>query len=158
MREGVWRIEWQLRSAALRGLDIRSLADLLELGGDLCLDLAQNHTTLRRPNGDSNRSRWPLHPLWEDLQRRVEGFGRQGLLAVRDDPASVDERLLRIAQALYGYVKQVAALNCVRDDLPGLSVDEALSRTSTMVRRMHEELTWRTDVRQRIDRIRLEPW
>ena len=69
--EDVWRVEWQVRKPLLRSFGIRTLDDLFERQGDVLRHLTSEHTTLRVPNADSNRSRWPLHPLWQDLQQRV---------------------------------------------------------------------------------------
>ena len=69
--QDVWRIEWQVRKAILRQFSICTFADLQKIQGDLLRYLCEEHTTLRIPNGDANRSRWPVHPLWLDLQARV---------------------------------------------------------------------------------------
>ena len=76
--EDVWRIEWQVRKALLRQFGIRTLQSLFERQGDVLRYLVTEHTTLRVPTADSNRSRWPLHPLWQDLQRRIAEFDSLG--------------------------------------------------------------------------------
>ncbi|MEK7437991.1 MAG: hypothetical protein AAB150_14030 [Pseudomonadota bacterium] len=76
----VWRIEWQVRKELLRRFGIRTYADLQERQerqerqGDFLRYLAHEHDTLRIKTEDTNRSRWPLHPLWIDLQDIA--FGR----------------------------------------------------------------------------------
>lgn len=62
--QDVWRIEWQVRKVLLRQFGIRTVTSLLERQGDVLRHLVAEHTTLRTPTNDSNRSRWPLHPLW----------------------------------------------------------------------------------------------
>ncbi len=63
--ENVWRIEWQIRKAVLKKFGIVTFNDLKNRQGDLLYYLAVEHDTLRIPNNDSNKSRWPLHPLWD---------------------------------------------------------------------------------------------
>ena len=47
-----------------------------------CLAISTSeHTTLRVPTDDSNRSRWPLHPLWLDLHQRIAEFDALGASA-----------------------------------------------------------------------------
>lgn len=62
--ENVWRIEWQVRKDILRRFSIRTFTDLANSQGDVLRYLATEHSTLRNKTADSNRSRWPLHPLW----------------------------------------------------------------------------------------------
>ena len=52
--------------------------------------------------GDSNRSRWPLHPLWVDLLAQIETFDCQGVYREIDAQAALNERLMRIAVSVYG--------------------------------------------------------
>ena len=59
-KDEVWRIEFQARRDRLGLAGINSTADIGCFQGDLLRELARKHTTLRVPNGDSNRSRWPL--------------------------------------------------------------------------------------------------
>ncbi len=67
----VWRIEWQVRKPILKGFGIRTFEQLQERQGNLLDYLAHEHDTLRERNEDSNRSRWPLHPLWRHLQEQI---------------------------------------------------------------------------------------
>lgn len=66
--QAVWRQEFQINREVLTQLGIRSFQGLMQnLGGIwgyashtwLCLTIPQD--------GDSNRARWPVHPLWEAL-------------------------------------------------------------------------------------------
>lgn len=67
----VWRIEWQVRKSILKKHDIKTFDDLQDQQGDLLRYLSVDHDTLRVPTNDSNSSRWPLHPLWQDLQQQI---------------------------------------------------------------------------------------
>jgi hypothetical protein len=67
----IWRVELRLGKDALRNRhDIRGWGALHEhLQEDM--DQLVQDVTLRGPSGDSNRSRWPLHPLWPTVQDAV---------------------------------------------------------------------------------------
>ena len=64
--DSVWRLEFQLRRPVLKELGIRSWADAKARLGELWAYCMQ-WLSLREPNGDQNRSRWPVAPLWVDL-------------------------------------------------------------------------------------------
>lgn len=108
-REDVWRVEAQVRGERLATAGIRSFADLVELGPDLMRELVENHTTLRIRTADTNRARWPLHPLWAALQADVSRLPQLGL--VRDfggwEPGH-DYRLWQQLQSLMGSLKGIA--------------------------------------------------
>jgi hypothetical protein len=57
--------------------------------------LVTEHSTLREKTDDSNRSRWPLHPLWIDLQEQIYKLENQGIYREIDQQAILNERLLR---------------------------------------------------------------
>ncbi len=156
--EDVWRIEWQTRKNILRRFGIRTFADLEDQQGDLMRYLTHEHTTLRIKGEDGNRSRWPLHPLWLDLQEQIKTLGAQGVYRVIDRAALVNERLMRIAVAIYGYTKQVAALECVQRNKPMISKGEALAVLGSLIQNVHDPLAWRDGVEKRIDLIRLGQW
>ena len=157
--EDVWRIEWQVRKGLLRQFGIRTLEGLFERQGDVLRYLASEHTSLRVPTADSNRSRWPLHPLWIDLQERITQFGSLG--AQRGDRLEtvLDERLMRSVVSVYGYLKRIAAIHTMqqgRQDVVPLPL--LLPELRTLLQRVHDPLAWDGDVRKRIDEMRLGPW
>lgn len=102
----VWRIEFQIRKDVLRRFSIRSFQDLFDGAGDLLRYLLHDHTTLRIPQYDSNRSRWPLHPLWLLLQDHVDSLPAQGVIREVDQAALLKERMLRLASSVDGYLKR----------------------------------------------------
>jgi hypothetical protein len=67
VNEGVWRCEFQIRGARLKAAGIATIEQLRAHLPNLARDLARHHTSLRVPTADSNRSRWPLHPMWTAL-------------------------------------------------------------------------------------------
>lgn len=158
VQEDVWRVEWQARKEMLRRFGIRTLVDLRERQGDLLRYLAQEHDTLRVPNGDSNRSRWPLHPLWTELQRYIALIEGLGVYREIDPQAAIRQRLARLAISLYGYLKQVAALESLRLGGEYLTQPEAMRVLGLLVARVHDPLVWQMDVTKRMDHIRLGQW
>lgn len=64
----VWRLEFQLRREVLGQLGIRSFDGLLQRLGGLWGYATQDwlRLAIRQPT-DSNRGRWPTHPMWAEL-------------------------------------------------------------------------------------------
>ena len=154
----VWRIEWQTRKEWLRRVGIKTFEDLKERQGDLLRILVNDHTTLRIKSEDSNRSRWPLHPLWQDLQGRVAEMAGLGVVRELDMPGLLDERQTRIAISVYGYLKRIAAIQCLQGGLPMMSHSHAQTHLGIMLNQIHDKLTWETDVERRITEMRLGEW
>ena len=158
MEQEVWRIEWQTRKEWLRLLGIRTFEDLKERQGDLLRVLVNDHTTLRIKTEDSNRSRWPLHPLWQDLQKRVAQMEGLGVVRELDMPALLDERMMRITLSLYGYMKRIAAIYSLQGNTPAASLKQARAHLSVRLEHIHDPLTWQTDVERRMTEMRLGEW
>lgn len=156
--EDVWRIEFQVRKDILRRFSIRTFADLDAGAGDLLRYLMHEHTTLRVKSDDSNRSRWPLHPLWALLQREAATLNVQGVLRSFDAEEALRERLMRLAISVEGYVKRAAAVECIRQGKASMSHDAALSTLAVLLKQVHDPLSWSVDVGKRIDQIRLGQW
>jgi len=152
----VWRIEWQVRKQALKRFGIVTFTDLHNQQGDLLRYLANQHETLRQRSSDSNRSRWPLHPLWVDLQARVSEFNQQGIYRVVEEPALLKEQLMRLTISVQGYMKRIAAIRSLQQKKAApISLDETQRCLAVMVTKIHDPLTWRNDVEKRMNEIRL---
>ena len=156
--ENVWRIEWQVRKEWLRTFGIRTFADLEERQGDLLRVLINEHTTLRIKTEDSNRSRWPLHPLWADLQAHVAQMDGLGIVKELDPAALLDERETRIAISVYGYLKRIGAIHGIKRKTPEIGFEESCALLRKKLDRIHDDLTWENDVRRRYDEMRLGQW
>lgn len=156
--KNVWRIEWQARKEVLRRFGIRTFADLHGRYKPLLEYLANEHDTLRVRNEDTNRSRWPLHPLWRDLQRQIDQM--EGIRETKGaDPTVVLEyRLMQIGISVCGYLKRMGAIRCVQTDRDSITIEEALQLLEKLVRRTHTCLNWVVDVEKRIKEIRLGDW
>lgn len=156
--QDVWRIEWQCRKEILKRFSIRTFDDLRAGQGDILRYLAQEHDTLRLKTGDSNRSRWPLHSLWVNLQQQIENLEYQGVYREVDEGALLGERLMRIAVSMYGNLKRIAALHALQHGEQTASMAEAVERMEKLVARVHDPLTWKVDVDKRMAKMRLGQW
>lgn len=154
-QENVWRIEWEVRKAILRFKGIRTFADLEDGQGDVLRGFLDSGASLRIKTQDSNRSRWPLHPLWADLTQRVEALNCLGVVRECDPLAPLDERMLQIGVAVYGYLKRVAAIHGLQRGKQEISKDDALYRLGWLMDRLHDPLTWDIDVQRRMNEMRL---
>lgn len=158
MEQDVWRIEWQARKSWLRSVGIRTFEDLRERQGDLLRVLVKDHTTLRVKTKDSNRSRWSLHPLWQDLQERASKMEGLGVVRELDAPALLDERMMRITIIMYGYMKRIAAIYSLHGNTPAISLKQACAHLAVSLENIHDPLTWQTDVERRMIEMRLGEW
>lgn len=155
---GVWRFEWQTRKDILRRFGIRTFDDLDAQQGDLLRYLAEEHTTLRVKSEDSNRSRWPLHPLWVDLQQQIKRLDMTGIYREVDPIGSLDQRLMQMAISLNGNVKRIAAICCLQEDREFMPQSMAIERLRVLLNAVHNPLDWRQDVEKRIKHMRLGRW
>lgn len=117
--------------------------------------LVKNHTSLRIKEDDSNRSRWPLHPLWKDLTKQVNKMNGLGIIREFDAHAMLEQRLTQIAISVYGYVKRVAAIDVLYTGVEKSYVDEAFTHLQNKVMEIHDPLTWQSDVNKRVEQMRL---
>lgn len=155
--ENVWRIEWEVRKEWLRRFGIRTFEDLKERQGDL-LRVLVKHTTLRIQTEDSNRSRWSLHPLWEDLQERATQMEGLGIVRELDMDKLLDERMMRISISLYGYMKRIAAIYSLQGNTSAASLNQARAHLAVQLKHLHDPLTWESDVERRMTEMRLGEW
>jgi hypothetical protein len=156
--ENVWRVEWQARKALLRRFGIRSFQSLKELQGDALRYLATEHDTLRIKQEDSNRSRWPLHPLWIDIQSQISAMDCLGVHRVIDPGWSLDARLFRIAMSMHGNLKRIAAIERLKRGSESVSLKESLAVLERKMRGIHDRCTWQIDIDKRVDEMRLGSW
>jgi hypothetical protein len=153
----VWRVEWQVRKTTLKRFGLRTFEDLFNGYGDLLRYLVSEHTSLRVRTDDTNRSRWPVHPLWTLLAEKIDSLPAQGVYREVDARVALDETLLRMAISMEGYLKRVAAITCLKEGRPMISQGQTIDRLIPLLERVHNGLTWRTDVQRRIDQLRLAP-
>lgn len=158
-RDSVWRIELQVRRARLHQGGIETIADLRCLQNDLLRELATDHTTLRRPGADTNRARWPLHPVWEALLEHIGALPQTGLIREMDSDGTLVMRLDYQARSLYGNLKGLAALLSARDErATPLTFDELLGALLPVLRPHHNRVVWHADVNRRLKAWKLGQW
>lgn len=155
-KANVWRVEFQVRRERLKMAGIRTLDDLCDLQADLLRELATSHTTLRRPSDDSNRSRWPFHPLWQELLQAIDNMPQTGLVRAIDPLNSVEYRLDRAGKSILGNLKNLAVLlHALRGGRIEPDLDAVMEDLSGILARHHDPIVWEHDVRKRIDAFEL---
>lgn len=150
--ENVWRVEFQIRGERLKVGAIRTLDDLEDLQGDILRQLAHEHTSLRRPTGDSNKSRWPLHPLWQSLQNAIAEMPQLGLARHYDPDSALQYRKFKIVNSMYGYLKALAALSVLESGhwRRMVTLEDLAEEILDMLLPHHIPSIWQEDVEQRI--------
>lgn len=74
----VWRMEFEAKRNVLKELGICKLDHLLRLQSALWIYLTQDWLRLAVPApSDTNRTRWPTHPLWDQIVRVFDQQGEQ---------------------------------------------------------------------------------
>ena len=155
----VWRIEFQVRGERLRSAGIRTLDDLRALQHDLLRELATNHTTLRTPGSDINRSRWPLHPLWQQLQADIASMPQHGLVRSIDPEQALRWRLERQLRSLYGSLKGLAAINgLLKNEAHPIGLEQLLEALPRLLDTHHGPSHWDAEVQKRLTAHRLGQW
>lgn len=106
-KETVWRCEVRLGKDALvnRTRKVRSFEDLEQALGKLLGDTIKD-MRLTLPCGDTNPSRWPLHPMWRGFQDCV----RTHVPIIADDELVEEITVLILAQRREMIGKQIAGL------------------------------------------------
>jgi len=159
-RKDVWRVEFQVRGDRLKQGGIRTMEDLEALQGDLLRELASNHTTLRVPSPDSNRSRWPFHPLWQALFAAVAALPQLGLSRSYDPANLIEYRLAVQVRSLYGSLKALGALLALQAGQSGeqVSLDRLTARLPRLLDRHHSEVHWAAEIEDRIRKHEMGQW
>ncbi|MBF0382336.1 MAG: hypothetical protein HQL69_15030 [Magnetococcales bacterium] len=156
----VWRIEFQIRGKALREVGIETLSDLKHYQNSLLKELAEQHTTLRVPSSDSNRSRWPLHPLWEQLQNDISILPQSGLGSILDPEKSVQYRMHMQAKSIYGHLKGFGVLLQAKEggpDPPQLE-NVVQNLVNFLLLEHHQQTVWKADLSKKYEAWRLGQW
>lgn len=76
----VWRQEFQTNRNALKELRVRTVPDLLANLDGLWHYFTEKWLRLAQLGSDSNKSRWPTHPLWEIISKASWGDAAQPAL------------------------------------------------------------------------------
>jgi len=103
----VLRVEFEFGREGLRQFDIDTPDEALEAAGALWASATDDWLTYRSPTGDDTRSRWPVAPEWEAVQRATIRDQAAGLDRLID--ASRESSLRQLLPALCGYLASVGA-------------------------------------------------
>jgi len=154
LKTDVWRIEVQVRRERLRLGGINTLRDLHDLSADLLREVLRGHTTLRTPTEDSNRSRWPLAPLWQNLLGVIEQLPQTGLVAAYDPAAELDYRIAKHTQAVYGNLKHLAALHGIKTRKGAqITLEDLLAALPGYAGPFHSPDEWAQEVERKIKAV-----
>jgi hypothetical protein len=70
----------------------------------------------------------------------------------------LDERMIRITISMYGYMKRIAAIYSLQGKTSAISLKQSQAHLSVQMERIHDPLTWQTDVERRITEMRMGEW
>ena len=130
----VWRIEARVGTKQLRNKwELRGWEDLDHRIGDVFAHFCEK-VTYRQPTRDSNRSRWPIEPIWNLFSDEVARFLSSHRLRVGPSEAREANRAEyvrgRMESALGALVGIPAAEGCEPDEFE----DFVRSKVSTLIR------------------------
>lgn len=147
--EPVWRIEAQFKRAALVDFNppLRTVDEVLARLQALWRYVTGEWLTYREPSDHRREARWPLDPVWRDVQA-IE-LAPSSVDVVRGRLAQAEE--LRLVQGALGYLTSWAALANARE------LDAAMEAIRPILVRYLESKgsTFRDEVKRKRDR-RLE--
>jgi hypothetical protein len=98
--DAVWRIEFQVRGPLLRRLGSREPDAVLAMVPGLWRYCTGSWLTLRVSSGHAESWRWPLDPVWVEVQR-LGAVQAGGELVWREVEAASEERVLAVLQGAW---------------------------------------------------------
>lgn len=113
----VLRVEFEFGRQGLTEYGVDTASDALARAADLYLTAATEWLSQRVPTSDLTRSRWPVSPVWQVVQRPSFAECAIGLPRIRERGTAATIR--RILPPLVGYLATLAALSGT-DDVEGL--------------------------------------
>jgi hypothetical protein len=115
----VLRVEFEVLRGALREFGLNDPDEVLDATGALWAYLT-TWLSYRVPTGDHTRSRWPLAPEWEEIQRARIGEGALGI--ERTYRGKQRGELAKMMPAFIGYVARFGALSDCHSEAEMLEV------------------------------------
>ncbi len=104
----VWRLEIRMKKEFLKQRRCNRLEALKDNLDSLLAEVLFTRR-LTRPNGDKNRARWPLHPLWSEAYRATAGMAEMAPLG-REITLRGDELIRMFAMQTQGLAINVSAI------------------------------------------------
>jgi hypothetical protein len=148
----VWRIEFEVRRKKLVERGLASLDEALEGQQDLWRYLTHHWLTYRTPQADARIRRWPVDPLWQQVQAIRLHPTELGVIRGRLEAASEDRLLIGAT----GYLTSWAAMHPEWGGLYGTLEHVAPIMARYLERRGR---TWEADVvRKRALRMEVTGW
>ena len=115
----VWRMEFQFNREILRQLQIKTFAEAQANLNGLWAYATSDWLRLTIPNDqDGNRSRWPLHPLWDQIA--AVDFGTEGGLLSREFSAQRIPCDRRLFDHAFSVLTSFMARESIKDFYEGM--------------------------------------
>ncbi|MDA1325301.1 MAG: hypothetical protein O3C34_11175, partial [Proteobacteria bacterium] len=110
-------------------------------------------------NSDSNKSRWPFHPIWKDLLKQISALPQTGLVQEIDPQKPLSWRLYQQSKSLYGMLKGMGVLLHASGKVPDeFTLDDVIVAMRPQLKLHHREPKWEHDTDKRIKAYRLGQW
>ncbi len=104
----VLRVEFEFNREGLKEFGINTATEAIDGAGGLWVAATADWLTYRWPTGDETRSRWPIAPEWEQVQRARIGGAAHGLERMREGQRQGELRT--IAPPLVGLLASFGAI------------------------------------------------
>lgn len=143
-QKDVWRVELRFFSSFLRDRNVKTLEDFEEH----LIHLVGEGLILRRiaiNNGDSNPSRWDLHPLWSECYR-LAGLPKYGLAIGRFVTTRKDILEKQLIKQIAGTIRSFGALTGICDELTFIKAFKA-AKDAYMNDPLHEQKVEKAQIR-----------
>jgi hypothetical protein len=99
-----------------------------------------------------------VHPLWSDLQAQTAKLDGLGVYREFEPERLREERMLRLAISVSGYLKRMAAIEGLAMGDEQVTLKQAIAALRQRLGDLHDPLSWKIDVQRRMTEMRLGAW
>lgn len=146
----IWRFEFRAgRNFITDRIGLRRWDKFLALRREVFLPIA-NGISWRAPSADTNRARWPFHPLWKCLQETLDS--QVGNSAACQINPGILKRLRD--EHILGLDAQLVGLTLTRAALEAVGADQIPKYVSGLIKRTSSALEERPDLEAELSRRR----